>query len=77
MAIICLFCCTKPTDCAILEICFVILSAVSKTRMLDGSVDGLEGAGAAPANFKPLSDPRSILVFGIAPINWFQTACVC
>jgi hypothetical protein len=49
------------------------IGAISETKMLINTLDGLEGAGAAPATFKPMS----ILVFEIAPINREWTACVC
>ena len=54
-----------------------LLELSQKTKMLIGALDGLEGAAAAAATFKPPNAPMSILVFEIAPINWFQTACVC
>jgi len=48
------------------------IGAISKTKMLIDTDDGLKVAGAAPATFKPSSVPMSILVFEIAPINWFR-----
>ena len=45
------------------------IGVISKTKMLIDALDGLEGAGAAPATFKPSSVPMRILVFEIAPIN--------
>ena len=53
------------------------IGAISKTKMLIEPLDGLEGAATVAATFKPSSGTMSILVFEVAPINWFQTACVC
>ena len=54
-----------------------LLELSQKLRCSFDALDGLEGAAAAAATFKPSSASMSILVFEIAPINWFQTACVC
>ena len=48
------------------------IGAISKTKMLIDLLDGLKVAAAAAATFKPSSRSMSILVFEIAPINWFR-----
>ena len=45
------------------------IGAISKTKMLIGTLDGLSGAGPGPATFKPSSVPMSNSVFETAPIN--------